>query len=189
MSREQLLIGLIGVGSVGKLHFEAYLQAEGVRVVAVCDTSPQRLASISSKTRVAHYSDAVKMLECERLDIACVLTPPSSHENLTELCTRHGVHVFCEKPLALSLDAADRMMGYAKAAGVELFYGSSYRFLPAIVAARGLITNGDIGEVRLLREQSLGGRGLDEIQLMHASHYPAGGLAVLPWASQTTAFT
>lgn len=93
----------------------------------------------------------------ERIDIACVLTPAGSHEALAAICAELGVHVLCEKPLALTVDSAERMIAKANEGGSRLFYGSSYRFLPAVMAARRAILSGDIGDVLLLREQSIGG--------------------------------
>lgn len=171
----KLRVGLIGVGGVGRLHYETYKTAENIQVVAVCDTSADRIAALDLPSNITAFSDAQKMLSNSRLDIACVLTPPSSHEPLVSLCAQHGVHAFCEKPLAPSIEAGERMIAAAEKAGVQLFYGSSYRYLPAIQAARQTIAAGRIGKVRLLKEQSIGGVGLERMQVMHASHYPVGG--------------
>lgn len=173
--RRRLRVGLIGMGAVGKLHHLAYGTALNVEVVAVCDTSAERLAAVPLRPGEAQYFFAEDMLQKERLDIACILTPPSSHEALTRLCAQHKVHVFCEKPLALSLESARAMIDAATEAGVELFYGSSYRFLPPVQAARRIIASGGLGDIRLIREQAIGSRGLDQMQVMHESHYPAGG--------------
>ncbi len=174
--QQRFRLGLIGFGAVGRLHYEAYLQAKKIEVVAICETAPHLLHALSQSPDLALYSSAAEMLEKERLDIACVLTPPGSHEALVELVAGHGVHIFCEKPLALSADAARRMVDTAHAHGVLLFYGSSYRFLPAVRAAREQILAGAIGDVRLIREQSVGGEGLAKMEVMRASHYPPGGL-------------
>jgi predicted dehydrogenase len=175
MSRKKLRVGLIGIGTVGTLHYKTYQSAEKINVVAVCDSSDVRLASLDLRPETMVYHDANTMLADANLDIACILTPPSSHESLTALCAGHGVNVFCEKPIALSAEAAQRMIDVTGKAGVQLFYGSSYRHLPAIQAARRIILAGEIGQVRLMREQSIGGNGLEKMQLMHASHYPVGG--------------
>lgn len=175
MSDRKLRVGLIGVGGVGRLHYETYKTAEKVQVVSVCDTSEDRIAALDMPDGIVAFSDARKMLSHSRLDIACILTPPSSHEHLVLMCAEHGVHVFCEKPLAPSVEAGERMIDAARKAGVQLFYGSSYRHLPAMQAARRTIVDGGIGKVRLLKEQSIGGAGLERMQVMHASHYPTGG--------------
>lgn len=171
----KLRVGLIGIGAVGRLHYRTYEAAQKIDVVAICDASQARIDGVVLRSGVSVYNDAEAMLREANLDIACILTPPSSHEALTALCARYKVHIFCEKPLALSVEEAKRMIETADAAQVQLFYGSSYRHLPAIRAARAQIRSGSIGKVRLMREQSLGGAGLEKMQLMHASHYPVGG--------------
>jgi UDP-N-acetyl-2-amino-2-deoxyglucuronate dehydrogenase len=169
-----LRIGLIGLGAVGRLHFEAYRQLERGRVVAVVDSNPSLLDAVRSSSDIKCYTDVSDMLTSERIDIACVLTPASSHEKIAALCADHGVHVLCEKPLALTVDSANRMIAKAEERGTRLFYGSSYRFLPAVMAARPAILSGEIGDVLLLREQSIGGQGTERSVSMSPHHYPIG---------------
>lgn len=174
MMKQRLRVGLIGMGGVGLLHLKAYKAARHVEVVAVADSSQDRLAHVED-AGIARYTDARTMLARESLDIACVLTPASSHEALVGLCVEHGIDVLCEKPLAPTVAAAERMIANAAANGVRLCYGSSYRFLPAVRAAKEQIAAGCIGEVRVMREQAVGGRGAAGLQLMPQSHYPEGG--------------
>jgi len=169
-----LRIGVIGLGAVGQLHFAAYRHLERGKVVAISDPAPSAADRARANPEVNFYPDVSEMLAREQLDIACVLTPPASHESLTAACAEHRVHVLCEKPLALTIDSAARMLEKADKCGIRLFYGSSYRFLPAVIAARDLILSGAIGDVLIIREQSIGGQGLDKAVPMSAHHYPAG---------------
>lgn len=169
----ELRIGLIGLGVVGKVHAKAYRTLEGARLVAVADPSPQALASIEAAPGLATYSDAQKMLSEEKLDIVTIATPAASHEALTLMAAERGIQVLVEKPIALSPESARRMIDGCKAAGVRLFYGSTYRFLPAVRKTRALVQEGLIGDVVLMREQALGGKGPD-VQPMGEHHYPKG---------------
>lgn len=169
----KLRVGLVGMGAVGRLHLSAYQEAELVDVVAICDNSVELMELTTPK--VKGYADIDLMLSEESLDIACILTPPSSHEDLAIRCARAGVSVLCEKPLALDVEAAQRMIQAFSVSSAKLFYGSSYRHLPAVRKAKELIASGAIGDVRIVREQSVGGRGLEKMSLMHSSHYPVGG--------------
>ena len=197
-----LRIGLIGLGTVGRLHLEAYQELKRGKVVAAADSDPSVLAKSRSTSEINFYTDLNEMLAREQLDIACVLTPAASHESLTAICADHGVNVLCEKPLALTVDGARRMITKAKDCGTRLFYGSSYRFLPAVMAARKLILSGEIGQVLIIREQSIGGQGADRAVSMPFHHYPKGfpgGFAMgltdhgihlidaFPWMMNTTA--
>ena len=121
------------------------------------------------------YSDYRDMLESESLDIVCVLVPVNLHREVTVACAEAGVHVFCEKPIAITLADAQQMVSVCGQRGVKFFYGASYRFLPAVRKARELIAAGAIGDVLLLTESILGGSGPDGFLPMGTIHYPQGG--------------
>jgi predicted dehydrogenase len=171
---EGLRVGLIGLGAVGRLHLEAYRAADRVRVVAVAEPDAARRAA-AAEPGIDLFADAAQMLAGANVDIACVLTPVASHAAMTRLCAEAGVHVLCEKPLAASLAEASAMIAACREAGVQLAYGASYRFLPAVARARALIADGALGDVVLLREQSIGGFGPATREILPPSHYPAGG--------------
>jgi predicted dehydrogenase len=82
--------------------------------------------------------------------------------------------VLCEKPLAGTVAAAKRMIAACAEAKVTLFYGATYRFLPAMARARALIQEGAIGDVLLMREQEVGGTGPEGRHIMGFAHYPKG---------------
>lgn len=168
-------IGFIGTGAVAQVHVEAYRSLPEVELAACCDLDPARAEAFSRQHAVAPYPTVADMLKSANLDIACVLTPARTHEDAVIACARAGLHVLCEKPLALSLDACDRMIHACEQAGVQLAYGASYRFLPAIAAAKQLIDSGEIGDILLMRESSVGGKGIEERQTLSAAHYPDGG--------------
>jgi predicted dehydrogenase len=168
-------LALVGLGEVGIVHLAAGLASDRVEVVAMADSDPSRLAAANAPTSVARHASAEAMLAAGGIDIFCVLTPPATHEDLVRQGAAHGAHVLCEKPLALSVAAAERMIAACDNAGVRLHYGASYRFLPALVSARALIAQGAIGTVRLLREQVVGGMGAAAQTVLPATHYPQGG--------------
>jgi predicted dehydrogenase len=77
--------------------------------------------------------------------------------------------------MAVTLEDALAMASACERARVQFFYGSSYRFLPAISQARQLITNGVIGDVRIIIEEGIGGGGAAAYHPLSEAHYPAGG--------------
>ncbi|HEX4198276.1 MAG TPA: Gfo/Idh/MocA family oxidoreductase [Caulobacteraceae bacterium] len=169
----RLRVGLIGLGAVGRLHLEAYRTAMRIEVVAVAEPDPDRREAARAP-EVRLYTNAADMLAQEQLDIACVLTPAASHAAMTLLCATAGVHVLCEKPLAGSLAEATAMIDACQTANVQLAYGASYRFLPAVARAQALIAEGAVGQVVLLREQAIGGAGPTNRQIMPPDHYSPG---------------
>ena len=138
---------LIGCGQIAQMHVSALLQA-GVEIAAVCDRDQQkaaRTAAVASGART--YADAAALLAEERPDAVHVLTPPSSHAALAIQAAEAGAHVLVEKPLALSVEDADRMIAAARANGVVLAANHNYLRKPSVVRASELVASGEIGEV------------------------------------------
>jgi len=172
---DPLRVGLIGVGAVAMVHLEAYRGLSQVHVVAAADSNPQRLAEVAGREGLRGYASAAQMLASESLDIVCVLTPTAAHEAAVLECARAGVHVLCEKPLSLSVESCERMIAACQAHGVQLCYGASYRYLPAVAKARELILSGALGEILLLRESAIGGNGPAGRGTLGPHHFPPGG--------------
>jgi len=170
-----LKAGIIGLGGVSDPHLSAYSQVAGIKVVAAAEPRQQRLDEMCAQHGFRGYTDYCAMLEQEDLDIACVLVPASLHREVTEACARAGAHVFCEKPIAMTLSDAQHMVSVCDQYGVKFFYGASYRFLPAIQKARELIDSGAIGEVLLMTESVLGGKGPQAHVPLGFVHCPKSG--------------
>lgn len=171
----KLRVGLIGLGGVSEVHLQGYRDRTLIEVVAGADVRADRVNALADEYGFKPYTDYGQMVAEENLDIACVLTPCSTHEDVAIACARAGVNVLCEKPIALSLAAVDRMEAACAEAGVMFFYGSSYRFLPAVSKARDLIEQGAIGDVTLMRECFVGGQGAAAQRELPPIHYPLGG--------------
>jgi predicted dehydrogenase len=170
-----LRAGIIGLGGVSEAHLSAYQLVDGIEVVAASEPRQQRLDEMSTLHGFRAYTDYQTMLENEDLDVVCVLVPASLHREVAQACAEAGVHVFCEKPIAISLADAEQMVSVCEQHGVKFFYGASYRFLPAIQKARELISSNTIGEVMLMTETVLGGLGLESHVSLGFVHYPEGG--------------
>jgi predicted dehydrogenase len=172
---EKPRVALIGLGGVGELHLAAYHAIDSIEVVAAAEPNAPRRNALLAGTGIPGFDDHRDMLRSCPADIACVLTPAASHEPVVLDCAAAGVNVLCEKPIAPSLEAAERMRAACEAAAVRFCYGASYRYLPAIRAARELIREGAIGRVQLMREDVVGGKGAANWRALPDSHYPAGG--------------
>ncbi len=168
-------VALIGLGAVGELHLREYLELDSIEVVGAADLDGRRRDQVLSGTSVPGYADHLEMLAELKPDIACVLTPAATHETVVRDCADAGANVLCEKPMALSVAAAERMSVDCGRAGVQFCYGASYRYLPAVARARELVEAGAIGDVQLMSEAIVGGRGRGRWPALPASHYPVGG--------------
>ncbi len=167
-------VGLIGLGEVAEIHLEAYKNIERIEVVAGAELRKDRLNRIVKKWKIEGYTNYIEMLSKERLDIACVLTPARAHREVTEKVADYGVHVLCEKPLAVTLFDATAMIEACKKKKVKLCYGASYRYLPACRKAKEIIDRGRLGDLSVLMECYIGGRGIKHWKDLGPGHYPEG---------------
>ena len=169
----KLRVGLIGLGNVAEGHLRGYQDVDLIEVVSGADPLKERLRQMTEKWRMKDYTDCEEMLKKEKLDIACVLTPPHLHREITEKVAEYGVSVLCEKPMALNLEDAKSMISKCKKEGVKLCYGESYRFLCACRKASEMIDEGVLGELSLLIEILAIGEGIQNYQPV--GYYPTGG--------------
>jgi len=168
-------VALIGLGNVAEPHLLAYASLPSIEIVGVVEPRPARRGLICEMYHVAGFATADELLRDVHPDIACILTPAATHRALTEQFAKAGVNILCEKPMAVALSDAEAMATACREQGVEFFYGSSYRYLPAIRKARDLILNGAIGSVRCLMETVIAGAGATAFRPLSAEHYPTGG--------------
>jgi predicted dehydrogenase len=168
-------VAVIGLGSVAEPHLITYQRLRDVEVVGAAEPRTERRTEIALRYGVRCYGTFAELATTERPEVACILTPARTHRALTEECAGAGVHVLCEKPMALSLEDSAAMLKACNRAGVQFFYGSSYRHLPTIIEARRLIREGAVGTVRMILEEVITGEGADRYQPLSDAHYPEGG--------------
>jgi predicted dehydrogenase len=138
-------IGIVGLGRAGNVHLEAWQLVPGVEVVAACD--PSSAACDRATANGLHgYADLAAMLRGEQLDAVAICTPPANHAEVATACFEHGLHVLCEKPLALNTREALRMLQTAARKQRHLILATKFRHVPEVILARDMIRAGEIGE-------------------------------------------
>lgn len=173
--KSPLKLGFIGLGGVAQEHLRASIHSKQVEVVAGVDIDRGRVSNTASEYGFKPYADHKDMIANEALDGVCVLTPAGWHRPIVEDVCAAGLSVFCEKPLAVTLEDARAIQEAVSDAELIGQFGASYRFLPAMIMARDLISHGTIGEVRLCLELAIGGAGVDAVIPLSEAHYPIGG--------------
>jgi len=140
--------GVIGCGSMGRGHARGYRQAPGCRVVAAVEPDPARAKQFAEAFGVERiYTDYREMLEKERPDLVSVCTYPTTHCDITVAAAQgRPKGIICEKPLAVTLDEADRMLTACRQNHVALATGHQHRLDPQAVQARKWIEAGRIGD-------------------------------------------
>ncbi|MDP9812653.1 myo-inositol 2-dehydrogenase/D-chiro-inositol 1-dehydrogenase [Rhizobium tibeticum] len=146
-------VGLIGAGRIGSFHGESVAKRlVDAELVAIADPAPGAAAKLADKLGVdASYTDVAAMLAQPGLDAVIIATPARFHTNVLVQAAEAGKAIFCEKPMALTLEDADRGIAAAKAAGVPLQVGFNRRWDQAFSEGRAAIDAGKIGAPQLIR--------------------------------------
>lgn len=146
---DQLRFGLIGTGWIGRFHAESLAgRVPGATLVAAADPNLKAAQSIGAPRS---YADPADLIADPAVDAVAISSPAATHTELVVAAARAGKHVFCEKPMALTLDDADRAIGAAADAGVALQVGFNRRFATDFATAHAAITAGTIGTPQMLR--------------------------------------
>lgn len=142
---EPLGLGLIGYGGFGGFCLDVYAPMPDLRVVAVADIDEARREEATDHYGARPYADAADLLSTPDVDIVVISTPPHTHAPLSVAAARAGKHVFCEKPLALSLDEADAVIAAAAQHNVRLTVDYVLRHNPLNRRLRALLRSGVLG--------------------------------------------
>jgi predicted dehydrogenase len=147
---ERIRLGLAGTGAIAKTYSEALRDHGAAQLVAACDTNPDAVATFCAASHCAPYGSLEDMLRAEKLDALVVCTPPSAHEAIAVGAMQRGLHVMCEKPLAVDVTSARNIVKASLANHVLLTMASKFRFVDDVRRARELIAEGIIGDVVLV---------------------------------------
>lgn len=150
-------IGMIGVGTVGKIHLRHCLQLPRARVVAVADTSKTAMRSALNYGVKKVYKSFEEMLSREDLDAVVISTPHFLHCPVATSCAKAGKHILLEKPLARTVDEGRRIIKIAKRNKVKIMVNYHMRFNDKINYLKRIIDDGRIGSIRTMTAQWIGG--------------------------------
>lgn len=146
-------VGLIGAGRMGSFHGETVAQRiPGATLVAVADPVPGAAEKLAAKLGAQKsYTDPQAMLNDPDIDAVVIASPARTHAELIVAAAKASKGVFCEKPMAVTLEEADKAINAAEEAGVTLQVGFNRRFVSGFAAAYEEIKAGKIGVPQLLR--------------------------------------
>jgi len=147
-----LAVAVIGVGEMGSRHAQNLRHSiPGAQLVAVADVNKERAGSVAADLKVDACESAEAVVS--RTDVAAVIisSPPAFHLQAIQVAAAAGKHIFCEKPLALSVEDADAALEAVHRAGTFLQVGHMRRFDPPYVEAKKRIDTGEIGQVVIFK--------------------------------------
>ncbi len=145
----KLKIGFIGCGGIAGVHMERLKTLEEVQMTAFSDIAEDKAKNVAEKYKGKAYSDWRKMLDAEKLDIVYICLPPFAHQDEVMVAAEKGINVFIEKPIALNMELARKMVKAVEKSGVKSQVGYCLRFGYGIEEAKRLISTGEAGDIGL----------------------------------------
>jgi predicted dehydrogenase len=186
-----LRIGIAGFGFMGRMHYRCWKAINGAEVAAICDTNPNIVED--TKRAVGNiegaegavdfggielYTDFEQMLKSAKLDAVSITLPTYLHPDYSIKTLAAGVHVLCEKPMALNVKDCDRMIRAANRSGKVLQIGHCVRFWPEYAEAKKIVDSGKYGKVVAAMFQRLGSAPGWSIDNWFMDEKRSGGVAL-----------
>jgi len=152
MTANKVKIGIVGIGNMGKVHAGHVRDLPNTELVAICDRRNDRLAEICGKHEITGFSDYARMLDSVEMDGVIIATPHYDHPDMTLAAFERGIHVLVEKPIAVHVKDAQRMIAaYHRAKETSpglmfaaMFMQRTYGFWRKIKA---MIDEGELGQL------------------------------------------
>ncbi len=166
-----LKVGILGMGGMGWHHARRYPHVPDAQIVAIADVIPERLEAKDAVainlaggeatldlSRAARYPEAAQLIAEADVDVVDICLPTYLHAQYAIAALEAGLHVLCEKPMALSVADCDRMIAAARAADRRLMIAQCLRFWPEYLYLQKLITEQPLGALLSLNMFRIGGR-------------------------------
>ncbi|MDE2952369.1 MAG: Gfo/Idh/MocA family oxidoreductase [Chloroflexota bacterium] len=110
MASEKVKLGIVGLGNMGTVHVRHVLDLPNTELVAVCDKNERKLQAVAAGTGVARFRDYRQMLDSAAPDGLIIATPHYDHPDMSIAAFERGIHVLVEKPIAVHVNEAQRMI-------------------------------------------------------------------------------
>lgn len=138
---------IVGCGFTAETHLRAPRRVGDAQIVAACDRGAERAAVLARTHRIPRAFDSVaRMIAEARPDVVHVLTPPDAHCEVAIQAISAGCYVLVEKPMAMSVLEASRMLEVSEQQNVRLGVCHNFRFVAAFLKARALLERDVLGE-------------------------------------------
>lgn len=139
--------GIIGCGRISKIHTAVISELNEAELTAVCDIARDRAEACARKLKCEVYADYREMLKNKDIDVINICTPTYLHADMAVDAAKAGKHVVTEKPMAVTLADADRMIEACKKNGVKLFVVKQNRYNPPIIKLKEALDAGQFGKI------------------------------------------
>jgi myo-inositol 2-dehydrogenase / D-chiro-inositol 1-dehydrogenase len=141
-------VGIVGAGTMGGVHAAAWKSTDA-ELVGVMSKNGGAALELSQKYATEVFDSYEALLK--QVDIIDICVPTDFHRDMVLQAAKAGKHVVCEKPIALTVEDGQAMIGACNAASVRLFIAMVVRFFPQYRAAQQTVVNGQVGEIGVMR--------------------------------------
>lgn len=139
-------VGFAGAGQIAATHAQTVAGVEGARVAGFYDIDHRRSESLASQFSSKSYREENALLE--NVDAVYICMPPKFHRETAVAAAQAGVHVFCEKPLADTLEDAQQIAAAVAGADIKFMVGFCFRFSAGFKKLKSIVDSGSLGPVR-----------------------------------------
>jgi UDP-N-acetylglucosamine 3-dehydrogenase len=143
----RLRVAVVGVGAMGRNHARVLSEIPRAELVGVADTDLENAQKVAHRCGATAWSDYLRMFDEAKLDAVTIAVPTAEHLRVAQVAIERGLHLFVEKPIALTTEEARQMIELARQRGVCLMIGHIERFNPAVLAMKERLRTGELGRV------------------------------------------
>jgi predicted dehydrogenase len=145
---KKVRIGVVGVGGMGQGHCAYMSDLDVAELTAVCDVVPEVAREVGDKYKVPHFAKHTDLLDSGLVDAIMIATPHYFHPPIAIDAFKRGIHALSEKPIGVTVKAASQMIRAAERSGKVFAVMFQLRHAPEYQAAKRLIDEGQLGEIR-----------------------------------------
>jgi myo-inositol 2-dehydrogenase/D-chiro-inositol 1-dehydrogenase len=151
-----LKVAVIGTGFIGSVHAKNIARHPGAELVVVSDANIEFAKKIAAVTGARAVSDIAEVFSNKDIQAVLIATPTDTHVDYLRRAAEAGKAIYCEKPIGLDYEEAEKAVRAVRAAGVQAMLGFNRRFDASHAAVKGAVDQGEVGKVEIVQLTSRG---------------------------------
>jgi dTDP-4-amino-4,6-dideoxygalactose transaminase/predicted dehydrogenase len=172
-TQKKIRVGIVGCGQMGRWHWSAYRRSPNAQMIAFADMDFDKADLFAREVNAKAYKTHQEMIAKEKLDAVSVCSVPVTHKGIVLDLLNAGIHVLCEKPLAMNVSEGEEMLAKANEKGLLLLPAQKFRFFDEVIAVKELLDKNVLG--RILNFRVMFGGQLDMTGTWYAKRAISGG--------------
>lgn len=144
-------VGIIGCGVIGKRRASVIQKLANSKIIAVADTDPKKAKSLGSELNCKYFTNWKKVILDANIDAVIVCTTNNYLAKISLAAMKQNKHVFCEKPLGISVNEVEKVVKESKKRKLIFKTGFTLRFHPSLQKAKTIVDQGKIGKILFIR--------------------------------------